>query len=190
MGLGRFAGAACLVATASALSGCAVTVGPVVERGVLNSPNSAAGVRVEAVVHPLSHAANGFAAGVRIDHLAQFNPAVTYDRSRYELLFGYSIVPRGFAERVGLDAFGTIGGERGAMGGIESTPVAFTTGIALGAPIRLTPVRYGADEVLRLTIMLVPQVDFRFAAPIEGAYQLQLTGGLGFRVYLDSSLLP
>jgi len=190
MGLGRFGGAASLVAAACVLPGCAVTVAPVVERGVVNSPNSAAGVRVEAVVHPLSHAANGFAAGVRIDHLAQFSPAVTYDRSRYELLLGYSIVPRGFLDRLGLDLLGRIGGARGAMGGIASTPVAFTTGASLAVPIRLTPVRYGSDEILRLTIMLVPQLDFGIAAPIEGAYQLQLTGGLGIRVYLDSSLLP
>lgn len=190
MGLGRFAGAACLVATVSVLSGCAVTVGPVLERGLVNSPNSAAGVRVEAVAHLPSHAAKGFAAGVRIDHLAQFSPAVTYDRSRYELLLGYSIVPRGFLDRVGLDLFGRIGGVRGAMGGIESTPVAFTTGASLAVPIRLTPVSYGADEILRLTVMLVPQLDFGIAAPIESAYQLQLTGGLGLRVYLDSSLLP
>lgn len=190
MGSGRFAGAFGLALAALPLWGCSLTGGPVVERGLINSPTWAAGVRVDALGHLPVRAANGLAFGVRLDHLAQAAPGATYDRSRYEALVGYSYVPRGFRRTFGFDALARVGFARGAMGGLASTPAAFSAGASFALPIRLSPSRFGADEIIRYTFMLVPQFDVGFACPIEGTQQLQLSLGLGLRVHLDSALLP
>jgi hypothetical protein len=44
--------------------------------------------------------------------------------------------------------------------------------------------------VLRFTLLLVPQLDAGFAGPIEGTWQPQISGTIGLRVHLDSTLLP
>jgi len=189
MGLGRYAYVAGVVATIP-LMGCSVMAAAVGEGAVGTAPNAAAGVRLEAVAHCPQRAGDGWAGGLRIDHVTQFAPGVTYDRSRYELMFGLAYVPRGFRRWWGYDLFVRAGFSRGAMGGAESTPIALAAGATVGLPLRVTKSRFGEDEVLRGTVMFVPQLDVGFAGPVEGGWQLQIGGSVGFRVYLDSTLLP
>ena len=67
----------------------------------------------------------------------------------------------------------------------------FSAGATAGLPIRISPSLFGADEVLRFTFMMVPQIDFGVAGPVEGDHwQFQFGGGVGLRMYFDSTLLP
>lgn len=191
MGSGRNALALWGVAAAIPLLGCSLTVAAVGEGGVVNSPNAAAGVRLEGVAHLPDQAGDGLAFGLRIDHFAQIAPGVTYDRSRYEAMVGWAFVPRGFHRPIGYEVFARLGGARGAMGAAESTPLALTGGLTGGLPIRISGSLFGEDEILRFTFIFVPQLDVGFAGPVEGAsWQLQFGGSLGIRVHLDSTLLP
>jgi hypothetical protein len=161
------------------------------EGSVINAPNAAMGPRIEGVMHLPNQAGDGLALGLRMDHFAQLAPGATYDRSRYELLFGYAYVPRGFRRSWGWEVFGRVGGARGAMGGAESTPVAFSAGATAGLPIRISPSHFGEDEVLRFTFMFVPQLDVGLAGPVESDHwQFQFGGSLGIRMHFDSTLLP
>jgi hypothetical protein len=180
-----------LLFASALLSGCSVTAGALAETSVLGPhPSTAAGLRVDWHTRRLSTSAEGLTLGLRFDHLFQLDPGTTYDRSRWEGLVGFSVVPRGYRRRVGVDLLARVGAARGALGGALPTPIALSAGATLGMPIQLNAPDFGDDEVLRFTVMLVPFADVGLLyAPDLGA-QLVVGGGLGLRVHFDSALLP
>lgn len=172
-------------------SGCSATLAPMVEGGLIKHPSVATGLGLEIQTHLPARSAEGLTFGLRVSHLVQVAPYVDYDRSHWQAEVGYATVPRGFRRWVGFEAFALLGVVRGALGAPDPTPVAGTLGISLGMPIRLTPQRFGDDEILRYTWMLVPFVTAGGAFPIApGEGQLQIGGGLAFRIHLDSTLVP
>lgn len=171
-------------------SGCAAQMAPIGEVAFPNSTSGAAGLGIEIQTHSPFGTSDGFALGVRIDHFVQVNPYVDYDRSRYLFEAGWSSIPRGYRRRFGFEVFGLVGAGRGAMGAEEPTRIAFVGGFVTGVPIRIVEADFGDNGVLRPTIMVVPFLTGTVAYPVANEYQLQLGGGIGIRVHLDSTLLP
>lgn len=183
-------------AALSLFMSCSVTVGALGEATVGRVATTAAvGARVDWQTRRLSESGEGLTLGARLDHLAQVEPGVTYDRSRWELLGGFSVVPRGFRRTVGFDLLLRAGVARGALGGLTSTPLAFSTGLSLALPMRvvvpdLLTARFGDDEVLRWTLMVVPFVDAGFLWSPDLGPQGQFNVGAALRLHFDSALLP
>lgn len=180
-----------LVVLSALLSGCSVTLGALGEGTLRKAETStAAGVRVEWQAHAPGTSADGFAFGFRLDHLFQATPAAGYDRSRWEGLLGWGVVPRGYRRNFGVDLLARVGFARGALGGAAPTPAALSVGASFALPMRLNAPRFGDDEVLRLTYMIVPFLDAGLLWSPDLGPQFQVGGGLALRIHVDSALLP
>lgn len=121
--------------------------------------------------------------------VAQVDPGEPFDQWRLALASGYSALPDP-TERVGWELTGRAGFLRGSSGPAAAT--GFFGGLRLGMPILLGARKdpWKADDVLGMSVMLVPEVGFNAVRPSHQQWQWEPAVLLGLRIHLASSVLP
>ena len=132
--------------------------------------------------------------GMEAGHLLQADPASVADQWRLGVIGGHSELAHPLGSRFSPEWTARIGLFRGSNGSGALVPAGLYGGFAFAVPIRISSTKepWELDDLILTSWMLVPQLGVNARLPelrfMDTA--VEITGSLGLRINLSSSVLP
>jgi hypothetical protein len=173
---------------ALALGGCAASLGAVGSYVPTDPKNAHVGAEVEGHIHlPQNY---DWILGLEGAHLGQVYPASRIDQGRFMLVGGYSNAPLPYENVFGFESTLRLGAFRGSNGPLVTWGVA--SAATISPLIRLSPSQpaWRSDGLADTVFVLVPYASAGLLMRPGAHFQPEFGGGVAFRIYLWSSLVP